>query len=54
MLLSISHRLSSMVNSDRLIILENGEIKSQGTPEQLIQEDEWYMRHINLEKLTWK
>ncbi|MDF2819923.1 MAG: transporter permease [Clostridiales bacterium] len=44
MLLSISHRLSSMVNSDRLIILENGEIKSQGTPEQLIQEDEWYVK----------
>ncbi|MDD2494950.1 MAG: ABC transporter ATP-binding protein [Tissierellia bacterium] len=53
-ILTISHRLSSMISSDRIVILENGKIKNSGTPEELLQNDEWYKNHIALEKLTWK
>lgn len=52
-MLTISHRLSSMVASDKVVILENGKIKSVGAPEILLQNDEWYKTHIALEKLTW-
>lgn len=52
-ILSISHRLSSMIASDTVIILENGRVKNEGSPEILIEDDEWYKKHIALEKLTW-
>ena len=51
--LSISHRLSSMLVSDTVVILENGRIKNAGSPEALLQNDNWYRTHIALEKLTW-
>jgi ATP-binding cassette subfamily B protein len=52
-ILSISHRLSSMIASDRVVILENGRIKNAGSPEMLLQNDDWYRSHIALERLTW-
>ena len=52
-ILSISHRLSSMVASDTVVILENGRIKNAGSPEMLLENDEWYRSHLELEKLTW-
>lgn len=52
-ILSISHRLSSMLASDRVVILERGRVKNSGTPEMLLQNDEWYRNHVALEKLTW-
>lgn len=52
-ILSISHRLSSMIASDTVVILENGRVKNIGSPEILLQNDDWYRSHIALEKLTW-
>lgn len=52
-ILSISHRLTSMVASDTVVILENGMVKNVGSPEQLLQSDDWYRSHVTLEKLTW-
>jgi len=52
-ILSISHRLSSMIASDTIVILENGRVKSVGSPEELLQNDGWYRNNINMEKLTW-
>jgi ATP-binding cassette subfamily B protein len=53
MILSISHRLSSMVASDTVVILEDGKIKSAGSPEVLLQNDDWYRNQMALENLTW-
>lgn len=53
-ILSISHRLSSIIASDTVVILEKGRIKNSGSPEALLQNDEWYRSHIAMEKLTWK
>lgn len=50
---SISHRLSSMISSDMIVILENGRIKNAGTAEMLWQNDDWYRSHISLQRLTW-
>jgi len=52
-ILSISHRLSSMIASDTVVIIENGRVKNAGSPEILLQNDDWYRSHILLEKLTW-
>lgn len=52
-ILSISHRLSSMIASDKVVILEDGKVKNVGSPEMLLQSDDWYRSHIELEKLTW-
>lgn len=52
-ILSISHRLSSIIACDTVVILENGRVKNAGSPERLLQNDDWYRSHIALEKLTW-
>ncbi len=52
-ILSISHRLSSMIASDRIVILEKGRVRNIGSPDELMQSDEWYRSHITLEKMTW-
>ena len=52
-ILSISHRLSSMIASDTVVILENGKVKNVGSPEMLLKNNDWYRSHIALEKLTW-
>ncbi|MBP1755086.1 MAG: transporter permease [Firmicutes bacterium] len=52
-ILSISHRLSSIIASDTVVILENGRVKSTGSPETLLQQDDWYRSHLALERLTW-
>ena len=53
-ILSISHRLLSMISADTIVILEDGKVKNSGSPEMLLQNDEWYRSHIELEKLTWR
>lgn len=53
-ILSITHRLSSMIACDTVAILEDGMIKNVGSPEILLQNDDWYRNHIALEKLTWR
>jgi ATP-binding cassette subfamily B protein len=52
-ILSISHRLSSMITSDTIVILEHGRVKNVGSPEFLLQQDAWYRSHIYLEKMIW-
>jgi ATP-binding cassette, subfamily B, multidrug efflux pump len=42
-----------MIASNTVIILENGRIINSGSPEVLLQNDDWYRSHIALEKLTW-
>lgn len=42
--LIISHRLSSVKLADRVIVLENGEIKEEGTHDQLIQKGGIYFQ----------
>jgi ATP-binding cassette subfamily B protein len=42
-----------MLASDTVVILENGRVKNAGSPEILLQSDDWYRSHVALEKLTW-
>lgn len=52
-ILSISHRLTSMLACDRVVILEKGNIRNSGSPDELIQKDPWYRKRLELERLTW-
>ncbi len=47
----VSHRISSAKNADKIIVLENGEIKQQGTHETLINVDGYY-KHLYLKQLN--
>jgi ATP-binding cassette subfamily B protein len=49
--LSISHRLSSMVDCDTMVILEKGKVRNSGSPEKLMEEDTWFKNHLELEKM---
>lgn len=51
--LSVSHRLTSMLNSDRIVFLEDGRVRSQGSPQEMIERDPWFRSRLQLEKSAW-
>jgi len=52
-ILAISHRPSSMIASDLVVILKDGKIQDAGSPGELIERDEWFRGKVELEKLVW-
>jgi ATP-binding cassette subfamily B protein len=49
--ITISHRMSGVMDAERVIVISNGQIVQDGTPEQLAQEDGWYAMMRALENL---
>jgi ABC superfamily ATP binding cassette transporter, ABC protein len=47
----ISHRLSAISHADNIIVLDNGRIVEQGTHDELVSTDTWYLRQYNIQKL---
>ena len=41
--LAIAHRLSTVMNSDRLIVLDSGKLIEIGTPDELIKNSDSYL-----------
>lgn len=52
--LTISHRVSGIIDADEVIILENGKIVEKGTPTELAGKDGWYAKYNQIEQLGWK
>lgn len=50
-IISVSHRLSSMLSADKIVYLEEGKVKNYGNPKVLLEEDEWFKNHLRLEQL---
>jgi subfamily B ATP-binding cassette protein MsbA len=48
-LVIITHRLSTIKNADKIIVLDKGEVVEQGTPEQLFQMDGIYKKFHQLQ-----
>ncbi|MHC4202702.1 MAG: hypothetical protein ACYSU0_22145, partial [Planctomycetota bacterium] len=43
---AIAHRLSTLSNADRLIVLDHGEIKEMGTHEELLEKKGIYHKLV--------
>lgn len=53
-ILTISHRVSGIIDADEVVILENGIIVERGTPHELLGKDGWYAKYNEIEKLGWR
>ncbi|MFH1583250.1 MAG: ABC transporter ATP-binding protein [Candidatus Falkowbacteria bacterium] len=45
--LLIAHRLSTVMNCTKLLVLQNGEIKEQGSPKELLADEKSYFYKVN-------
>ena len=45
--LLIAHRLSTVMNCTKLLVLRNGEIKEQGSPQELLADEKSYFYKVN-------
>jgi ATP-binding cassette subfamily B protein len=52
--ITVSHRLSGVMDADRVIVMSNGSIVQDGTPAALASEDGWYAMMSALETLGWR
>ena len=50
--LVIAHRLSTVTSADRILVLEGGRVRAQGTHEELLATDELYHRLATTQLLT--
>ena len=48
-ILIIAHRLSTVINSDRLILIDDGQVKGMGTHEELLKTNKIYKKLYDLE-----
>ena len=46
-----SHRLSVLVNANKITVLEKGAIAEEGTHASLIAEDTWYAKQYRIQEL---
>ncbi len=42
----IAHRLSTVMNADKLLVIQDGEIVEQGSPTQLIKQEAGYFSRL--------
>lgn len=54
--LVIAHRMRTVAGADHIVVLENGCVAQQGTPEELLAQGGLYRRMVELQKETsqWK
>ena len=52
----IAHRMRTVANASQLVVLEDGQVVEQGTPEQLIKQNGVYKRMVDLQNMCneWK
>ena len=53
-ILTISHRLSGIIDADTVHIMERGRFMEHGSPQELAAREGWYSRYKRLEDLGWK
>ena len=55
-MLVIAHRMRTVTGADHIVVLENGCVIQQGTPEELMEQGGLYRHMVELQKETaqWK
>ena len=48
----IAHRMRTIANADKIVVLDNGKIIEQGSPDELIARDGLFKRMVELQKLS--
>lgn len=49
-MIAIAHRLSTVIDADQLVVLHQGEVKQQGTHQQLVREEGLYQHMYQLQQ----
>jgi len=50
---SISHRLSGIIDADRVHLMSNGKIVESGSTDELAQNNSWYSMYRKIEDASW-
>lgn len=50
----IAHRMRTIANADKIVVLDDGKIAEQGTPDELIANDGLFKKMVVLQKLSGK
>jgi len=53
-IVTISHRLSGILDADVVHIMEHGKIRESGTPAELATKESWYTLYKRLEESGWR
>lgn len=53
-LITISHRVSGIIDADEALILKDGEIVEKGEPSELLKQEGWYKSFSEMETLGWQ
>lgn len=53
-IITISHRLSGIIDADEVFILDNGRVAESGKPDELTEKQSWFAVFKKLEALNWK
>jgi len=52
-ILTISHRISGVIDADKIIVVENGRIVESGKQEDLLEQNGWYSNYAKINELGW-
>ena len=53
-IVTISHRLSGMIDADYVYVCSHGKIVEEGKPDELVQNNGWYAKYKQLEDKGWQ
>jgi ATP-binding cassette subfamily B protein len=53
-IISISHRLSGIIDADQVYLLEDGKIVESGSSNELSKSENWFSMYRKIDKASWK
>ena len=50
----IAHRMSTVINADKIVVVENGRVAQSGTHQELLEKSTFYLNVCNMQNLEKK